>query len=223
MNLQKAKFNILGEKNSISDTVICSFNPSEYKITNEVRYNEKTTLNESHLSFSSLGISQLSLTLYFNSVSPFELYQKDVLQELDFLDAPPVTDITQKIVKTTLINATTHKPPIVQFIWGNLNFTGVVSSVNEHYTMFTSGGKPIRAKLDIVIKEYIEDTFSKKKTPFESPDRTKWVTLTENMSFWELAHINYGDAGKWRIITEANNIDNPLKIEKGRIIQIPAL
>ncbi|MFI3227524.1 MAG: hypothetical protein R3Y09_08955 [Clostridia bacterium] len=226
MSLKKAKILVLGESDAVKDTIECSFNPSEYKISNEVNYSESKTLGESGNQVSTTTISTfstLNLTLYFSSATAEDLYKKGVMQDLSSTSVKPVTDITQKIVDTAYIDGSLHKPPVIKFVWGNLNYRGVVTNITETYTMFTSSGKPIRAKLDLTIKESVDGLYSTKSHPFESPDRTKWVTLTEGMSFWDLANTHYGDAGRWRIIAEANDIDNPLLIEKGKIIKIPAI
>ena len=43
------------------------------------------------------------------------------------------------------------------------------------------------------------------------------------MSLWSLADFHYNDREKWRIIARANNILNPLDLEIGQVIVIPAL
>lgn len=225
MSLKKAKIIVLGDNDSVKETIECSFNPSEYKISNEVSYNSERTLGEGNgLTATTITTSStLNITLYFSSVSSKDIYKKGIMQDLSNSSVKPVTDITQKIVNTAYIDGSLHRPPVIKFVWGNFNYRGVVTNITENYTMFTSSGKPIRAKLDITIKEHRESELKTKSHPFESPDRTKWVTLTEGMSFWELAYEHYGDAGNWRLIAEANDINNPLVVEKGRIIKIPAI
>jgi nucleoid-associated protein YgaU len=38
-----------------------------------------------------------------------------------------------------------------------------------------------------------------------------------------MAYTAYGDASLWRVIAEANNIDDPLYIEVGKDLIIPVL
>lgn len=219
MGLKKAKIKI--QKEYISEEVECTFNPAEYAITNTANYNEGKSSPQHTLSFSSVSLRELKVTLYFSSDNTNNLLS--LLTELPFAYLEPVTDITQKIVKALYVSGTEHRPPLVSFVWGNLDFEGFLTSVSETYTMFDSSGKPIRGKLDISIKEAGEMVLSRKKEPFESPDRTKWKTMTEGMSYWDLAYQEYGDPGKWRIIADANGIVNPLEVVNGQIIKIPAL
>ncbi len=219
MGLKKAKITI--KKESSSETVECHFNPSEYSISNSASYDEKKLAPQNTLAFLSAELRTLSVTLYFNSADNATLYGLATLGSVFSCSA--VTDTTQKIVDALYISGTDHRPPFVSFIWGNLDFQGFLTSVKETYTMFDSSGMPIRCKLDITIKEAGEIVLEKKKEPFSSPDRTKWKTMTEGMSLWDIAYKEYGDPEKWRIIARANNISNPLQVSNGQIIKIPAL
>lgn len=82
---------------------------------------------------------------------------------------------------------------------------------------------PIQAKLSLSLKEYSEQDAEKRKSPFESPDRTKCRTIREDYSIWDMAKSEYGDMTKWKVIAKANNISNPLEILPGTIVKIPAL
>lgn len=219
MGLKKANIEI--KKENSSQTVECHFNPSEYSITNTAKYDEKNLAPQNTLAFLSAELRTLSVTLYFSSADNVTLYGTAMLGSLVGCDA--VTDVTQKIVSALYISGSDHRPPLVSFVWGNLDFQGFLTSVTEHYTMFDASGKPIRCKLDITIKEAGEIVLEKKKEPFSSPDRTKWKTMSEGMSLWDIAYKEYGDPEKWRIIARANNISNPLQIRNGQIIKIPAL
>lgn len=218
MSLKKAKFVI--KRESSSESIDCSFNPSEYSISNRANYDETKTMLNRSLSFTSVSLRELKLVLYFSSVNNLELY---ALSSLTVGLIDPVTDVTQKIVKALYISGTDHRPPLVSFQWGNLDFQGFLTSVSETYTMFDSDGKPIRCKMDLTIKEAGNTTLSTAKEPFSSPDRSKWTTLTDSMSLWQIAYDEYGDAEAWRLIAKANGITNPLHVKSGQIIKIPAL
>lgn len=219
MGLKKATIKIKTETST--STVECGFNPAEYVITNQANYNEGKASPQHTLSFASVSLRELKLTLYFSGDHINSAF--DITSLADFTDTSPVTDVTQKIVKALYVSGTEHRPPLVSFIWGNLDFEGFLTSVSETYTMFDEAGKPVRGKLDVTIKEAGEMVLSQKKEPFSSPDRTKWKTMTEGMSYWELAYQEYGDPDKWRIIAKANGIVNPLQVQNGQIIKIPAL
>lgn len=218
--MQKGKIII---HKSPEEEVKFSFNPEKYTIRSKVQYSEDKGLSNETTKLSVLGnISrELSATLFFDStVSTASL---TALTEGMDAASDPVTDRTKKIAEALLIDGSQHKQPMVTFSWGNLNFKGYLTSLNEEYTMFSIEGKPIRAKLDITIQEDTSDLSAAKKSPFESPDRTKSRVITEGMSLWAIAEEEYGDCEKWRILAKANHMMNPLDLVPGQILKIPAL
>jgi hypothetical protein len=122
----KAKFETLDKK----ITIPVHYNPSAYTITANTKSGESdreyllTDKNE-----------QLSMDLYFDTF---------------MTDKDDVRNYTEPIFSLTY--ATDNKRPIVKFIWGSLEFTGIVSSVTQKFTMFMSNGKPVRAELDVTMK-----------------------------------------------------------------------
>lgn len=223
--LQKAQIVIYGENDKKSDTVTCSINPSQYAVKNSVNYKEDMSFgaDDSRLIFLSGGKSELNLTLYFDSESDQEENGSDGLATVDPSSLPPVTDKTEIIRNAMKIEGSLHKPPFVAFQWGNLDFKGVITSMTETFTMFNPFGKPIRAKMDLIIKAETDLSFSRKVSPLESPDRTKCRTVIEGMSLWAIAYEEYGDCEKWRVIAKANNLMSPLDIVPGQVIRIPAI
>lgn len=89
--------------------------------------------------------------------------------------------------------------------------------------MFLADGTPVRAHVDITFKSLLDADTAKRQEPFESPDRTKVRIIHEKEQLWNYAWQEYGDVEKWRTIAAANHIMNPLEIEAGMEITLPAL
>jgi nucleoid-associated protein YgaU len=47
--------------------------------------------------------------------------------------------------------------------------------------------------------------------------------VLEGDSLPSIAHAAYGDPTRWRAIAEANEIDDPLQLQRGRALTIPRL
>ncbi len=217
--LQKAKIYI--RTTSGTKEYQCSFNPSEYTIRYSAEYKENQSIGSQKeaVTFVYSNLREFSTTLYFTSkVDYTQLYQDGALD-----NTAPVTDLTGPIVGAMAIDGHSHKPAEVAFVWGNLNFSGVFASITETVTMFASSGKPVRSKLDVTIKENVDSTLNKKGTPLFSPDRSKSATFAQGMSLWALAYQEYGDPELWRLIAKANHIKNPLHVQVGQVLKIPAL
>lgn len=220
------KANIIIYKESSEEAIECSINPSQYVIRNTASYSENKEMGTdmSNTLFLSGDSSELSLTLYFDSVNDnagIGLISNMAAGLTTML--PPVTDKTEKITQAIRIDGQQHKPPFVGFQWGNLNFKGVITSITETFTMFSPSGKPIRSKMDLSLKEEVSPSLKKRSSPFESPDRTKCRTIIEGMSLWSIANEEYGDCEKWRVIAKANNLMSPLDIQVGQVIRVPAI
>ena len=221
MALTKAK--LIREGKSEAEAIEVQFNPSEYTISDGATYSDKTIpgLGGPLTQFISGNASTLNLTLYLDTYQP----PKMIGTNLDFLSegGTDVSIQTKKIINLVNIDGTLHRPPKVTFKWGSLSFQGIVTEVKHSYTMFLSDGKPVRAKLDITFKSIYDIEKDQKKSPFESPDRTKYRTIREGEQLWNYAYLEYGSAQMWRVIAQANGIMNPLDIYPGQQIKLPAL
>ena len=51
-------------------------------------------------------------------------------------------------------NEKLHAPPILDFVWAEQVFHGVLQSLEVTYLLFHTDGKPLRAKLGVKLKEY---------------------------------------------------------------------
>ena len=221
MGLTKAKLEI--EKEVGMSIVEVLFNPSEYQLTDGASYSEKKIpgLDGPILQYISGDATELSLNLFLDTYVP------PAASSLISFGTPKqstdVSNITKQIADATSIDGSMHRPPKVTFKWGSLNFEGVVTKMNHTYTMFTESGMPVRAKVSLTFKSLISLKDTKRKSPFESPDRTKYRTLRQGMGLWDIANMEYGDPDMWKVIARENGILNPLEVRPGQVVKLPAL
>lgn len=198
--------------------IVCQFNPSEYQIADSAKYSEKTVPGgHSTISqFISGTSSALTLTLTFDTYIPPTIENPNE-------GGIDVSILTQQIVELTRIKGTLHRPPIVTFLWGTVTFQGIITEVKQKFTMFLSSGIPVRAKLDVTFKSVEQESLLKRISPLESPDRTKYRIFKEGEYLWNYAKEEYESPQMWRVIAKANGIMNPLEIEAGQVLKLPAL
>jgi hypothetical protein len=155
------------------------------------------------------------------------------------LEAVSVATLTDKIYALTRIVPDQHAPPIVTFIWGEgfpgyqlpwqlgnqgrNSFTGVVTSIKQNFTLWSSGGLPLRAKLSLSIREYAPLQDQLKQLNLASPNKTHSYVLARGDTLALLADRFYFDGRAWREIALANGIDDPRRLSAGRQLTIPAL
>ena len=219
-DIKKAKIEILDlDGNKIDEDIEVLFNPAQYTLNDTTRYSESEGVGAraSAPMYEGRNASTLSMELFFDTGPVMNASGKN---------NKAATDVSEKVKKfQELVNikGEMHSPPIVKFIWGSLSFKGIVTQLSSTFTKFTESGMPIQAKLSLSLTSYSDQENEKRKSPFESPDRTKCRTVREDYSIWDMAKSEYGDMSKWKVIARANNIPNPLEVIPGTIVKIPAL
>jgi nucleoid-associated protein YgaU len=105
------------------------------------------------------------------------------------------------------------------FSWGTFQFICLLESVGQRFTHFLPSGTPVRAYLKL---SFIECPEGGPKVSSGGSGATATVHQArqgETMS--QIAARTTGDPRRWREIAEANNIDNPRKMEAGRALVLP--
>ncbi|THF73419.1 LysM peptidoglycan-binding domain-containing protein [Cohnella fermenti] len=200
---------ILVHRGPVTDRVDVLFNPSEYSLDSANQYSWKTIpgLSMPIPHFVSGEASTLTMDLFFDSYEA----QTDVRKH------------TMKIVGLLDVDKDLHAPPLCKFVWGSLQFKGIVEKVVQKYTMFLDSGLPVRATLTVTFREVQSVKEQYKNIPRQSADRTKQRTIKQGDQLWQIAAEEYEDPGLWREIARANGISNPKKLEPGSVIKIPRL
>ncbi|MBB5936597.1 CIS tube protein [Streptomyces zagrosensis] len=113
-------------------------------------------------------------------------------------------------------------PPWVVFHWGGLTgFPGYLSQVQVKYTLFTTSGVPIRAVCQVTMEEISGETPGQNPTSGALHARRVHQVRTGD-TLPDLAWREYGDPAAWRVIAEANGIDDPMRLANGRELLLPA-
>jgi hypothetical protein len=165
---------------------------------------------------------------------PYSTFHRGIGEVMEFTLFFDTTDDPEKNVHTEylskidtlgLINVDKHRPPLLDVYWGNMYLgQNVLVSSDYNFTMFNKQGLGTRATAKLVFKQIA--TFEQTKVlsgEQQSPDHTKVRVLRDGDSLQSLAHSEYEDVALWKILAEHNNIENPLKIPAGTVIEIPAL
>lgn len=203
--LKKAIIEIVAGKRE-GERIPVLFYPSDYSMKKSNAFATTKVFGQTPaVQFTGVELETLDMDLFFDT------YEKN----------EDVRDHTQKMTDLLSIDPELHAPPVLKFIWGNLNFTCVLTSVTKKFTMFRKDGIPVRATLTVSFQEYPVEKGSEDKR--HSSDRTKVYTVQEGDSLWNIAARMYGNPATWRPIAEKNSIENPRILEKGRNITIPPL
>jgi hypothetical protein len=198
--------------NDASARFTVCFNPTEYTIGKRTSYAEAAVpgLDSPILQFSRGAARTLSIELLLDT----HTYEDSADVRKTYL---------QKLQTFLLVDGELHAPPPCKVVWGSLEFVGVLEELNKRYVMFLDDGTPVRARVTLTFKEYIPVSMQLSATHRASPDRRKVHTLRLGETLWGLAYEAYGDARHWRVIADANEIDNPRLPVPGMRLVIPPL
>jgi nucleoid-associated protein YgaU len=153
--------------------------------------------------------------------------------------AVSVATKTDKIFQLLKIRPNHHSPPVCDFVWGSSGFPGnhlgdqvggnqrrgkfrcIVDNVKQRFTLFSSEAIPLRATLNIALREFrtLEDQLPALNR--NSPDRTNSHVLQRGESLSAVAGKHYLRPSRWRQIAEENGIEDPRRIAPGTVLRLP--
>jgi hypothetical protein len=188
-----------------NEVVNFMFNPFEYTLSKSNTWQDKpvTGQNVPYINFQQGGAIKLKLILHFDSQAT----------------GADVRTFTDKLWKMVLINeakvdAKTGKgqPPAVVFDWGKLHFKAIITSLSQHFTLFTETGIPVRCSVDVDLQQFLDEpgetgaAQAGGTSPAKAPATAVQGQRLDNMT------KNPNDQRK---VAEKNNINNPLKVPNG--------
>lgn len=205
MALEKAVISNL----DTGDDIQVLFNPKEYVIEKKTPWTEVNVfgMDSPPVQFTMGERKRLNMELFFDTSE----------------EKTDVREHTNKVELLMMVNAQEHRPPLLRFSWGTLSFDCVLEDLVQRFTLFKNDGTPLRAVVKVVFKEYSTAAAQLSNTRRESADHTKRMVLREGESLASLSAREYNDPGKWRVIADANNIDDPENIKSGTIVELPPL
>jgi hypothetical protein len=216
-----SKLTIVPEKGA---TIKALFNPERYTVSKSVQLAEVTIpgLDAPVVQFIRGQNEKISMELFFDTT------------DYGLVDnVHDVRDETTKVYKLLKIDGDLHAPPRVLLMWGDggkLTSHGasippwlVLESVSEEFSLFSSTGIPVRAKLNVTFREAWTIEEQLQVTPRHSSDRTKLRRVVRGDTLSHIAFAEYNDARDWRVIADANNLDNPRLLEPGAVLTIPSV
>lgn len=228
--LEKAELRWVSKIPNKSGKIECQFNPAELSISKSVTWSNAAAsqgdkkedsipnYNAPKISFGGGGSAKYSLSLFFDATNDN--------------DVDDVRFYTNQLLKLTLRGAGDAKadmknaiPPTVTFVWGKIClFRAVVESVSVQFILFAVDGTPIRAKATVALVQNDQDEdISAPQNPTSRSDPRKTYIAHSSQRLDQIAYEEYSDARYWRVLAEANNIDNPFSLSDGQILVVHPL
>jgi hypothetical protein len=197
---------------SDENTLTVNFNPTEYaqNVSNSYAEAGIPGLQAPMIQFGRGEAQTLSLELLLDT----HTYGNDA----DIRET-----VLRKLDSFLTINSDLHAPPPCRVVWGSLFFVGVLTEVQRRFVLFLDDGRPVRARVQLSFKEYIPVEIQVRSVPLASPDKRKALRFREGDRLDRLGYDLFGDPAWWRAIAHANDIEDPLRVQPGMLLEIPAL
>lgn len=199
--------------------ITCMFNPTDYTFAKSVSWSQSTDrgANVPQLEFTGGEPATLTLKLFFDTTGSGEdvrtKYTND-LWDLAMVNKDKIDPKTNK-----------GRPPTCTFEWGNAwSFEAVVTSINTAFTMFLGDGTPVRATVDLSLKQAKDPG----RFPAQNPTSGgaaghKRHVVQQRETLDSIAAREYGLAHHWRHIAKSNGIDDPMRLKPGTVLNLPPL
>jgi nucleoid-associated protein YgaU len=139
--------------------------------------------------------------------------------------------LTSQVYRLLKVDGGLHAPPRVQLAWGTggkLTSYGasispwlILESVSEEFSLFSPGGVPVRAKLSVSFREAWTIEQQLQVTRRHSSDRTSLHRVVRGETLAQISYEEYDDPTQWRLIADANTLDNPRILTPGQVLVIP--
>jgi hypothetical protein len=207
------------------ETIQVLFNPTEYTIT------KTNTWNFKQVQGASLPPAE------FGGGNPRELSLSLLLDSSLLTPGQSVKGVTDKLFKMMEVadgqpaGGTRSLPPFVTFRWGAVDtFKAVCTSLTVAFQLFKPNGEPIRADVKVQLKQAEEASTASSGSANTSQNPTTRAMagrgvhlIKDGDTLPSIAYRTYGDATCWRVIAEANDVDDPLRLRRGRPLMLPEL
>ena len=199
------------------------FNPSELTVTKSNTFSDvaPASLSGPILQFGGGGPRTVTMDLFFDT------YEEGIdvrifTDRITGWDAGSMFGSLPNALKGLMdIDSDTHAPPICLFVWGTFIFKCVIETVTKKFTMFSALGFPLRATLNVTLKECRDLRERSAETSLLSADLTKTRIVKSGDSLWSISKEHYGSPNDWRLIADANSIENPRLLTPGTHLVIP--
>jgi hypothetical protein len=236
MSTSKAPAIITADWNGHIERYPVQYNPKEFTLEKQLQHGELAIpgLDAPLQQFVRGQAEKLTVELFF-----------DTTENGMGAGAQSVTEHTDRIYKLAKVESSSHAPAIVTFSWGSKfpgsslsygeagggasgnqtrnSFVGVVESVRQQFTLFSSEGIPLRATVTLTLKEFRTLDEQLKQLRLNSPDRTHAHPLQAGETLAHLAAKYYDNPARWRAIADGAGISDPRRLEAGRVISVPSI
>lgn len=211
------QFNTQSGRVEASPVFTAMLNPAKYSRSRNVAYTDEPALQD--------GVVP---ERRINDVSADTLELDElVLDGTGIVDAPAGTgDVDGQVA---LLRRVLHDPvgdqkvrhAVVEVLWGTMSFQGRLTSMTVSYTLFSSSGTPLRARVKLAFTAY--ERSSAKLAAGASAPQTRQIRLVGGDSLPLLCFQAYNDPALSQAVALFNGLTTIRRLNPGELLTLPKL
>lgn len=218
-----AKLTIAGYKDEKfssknGDPFVVMINPSSYDHSFSITYSEEESPGKAAKTskFKAVGPESVSLNFILDDTGAVPRNKEN--------DGKTVTKMIKELKDVVYkYYGESHEPNFVLLKWGTLLFKSRLDSLKIDYQMFKPNGVPLRAKVTLSFKGFVDPAKESQLANRSSPDLTHIVTIKEGDSLPFLCNKIYKNSKYYLKVAEINNLVNIRRLKVGSQIIFPPL
>lgn len=230
--LQKLRIAFEGHDSAAWGPIEALFNPAEISRSRSVNWYQRATAtqggswtwSDTEQQFLAVAPETLSVELFFDTYESRAPVPFGSANPLRSSVATDVRDFTDRVARLAEVDPDLHHPPICRLSWGahGTIFTGVLTQLDQRFTLFLADGTPVRATVSCAFLEFRTRAQARSRER-HSADVVKTRVVRAGDTLQGVAAQEYRDPALWRHIATANGIVDPRALVPGTVLTIPKL
>ena len=116
-----------------------------------------------------------------------------------------------------------HQPRVVRLLWGTLLFNGRLNSISVDYTLFKPDGDPLRARVALSFKGFMDAKEAALRAKRSSPDLSHLILVKAGDTLPLLCKQVYDDGSYYPEVARYNDLTDFRVLEPGMRLAFPPL
>lgn len=187
MNLQKA----LIQNRDTGEQIEVMYNPTEYTSATKV----VTAKVGSMVQFQRTESPTFTVNLFFDT------YEQGA-------DVRTLTRRVAALQQPTVGAKDQRQPPTCIFSWGGFQYSGIITQLDQRFTMFLPSGIPVRAELSVTFQQILSARQANENAGVDNCRKLHVVRQSDRLDL--IAFQQLGDPGAWQRIATLNDLDDPI-------------
>ena len=218
VSIEKARF-----RSEMGNMFEVQFNPTDIQLNAKASWApQDTQADQVKLEFKKVEPRTLTMTLVFdtttNNADVRTTYVNQLMNTFVLTEMPDLNPAHDQTAQGTL--GPKKRNVLQTFEWGSFSFMGAIVGLNTKYTMFSKDGNPIRAEVNVTMKEYInKDLFQVggSRNNITVP-QVKLVQMEAGQTLSGMASVL---GTSMSALAAANGISDPMNIPAGTVLGLP--